>query len=73
MFVEEISEKGAKILLSNSDPKNINEDDNFFDDLYSDFTIERIFASRMINSNAKKRGAVSELLVSDSVATFMGE
>lgn len=64
-FVEEISEKGAKILLSNSDPKNTEPGDNFFDDLYSDFTIERISASRMINSNAKKRGAVSELLVSD--------
>lgn len=79
-FVEEISEKGAKILLSNSDPKNTNENDNFFDDLYSDFTIERISASRMINSNAKKRGAVSELLIENfknpdyiPIAKFLNE
>ncbi len=69
-FVEKISEKGAKILLSNSDPKNTEPNDNFFDDLYSDFTIERISASRMINSNAKKRGAVSELLVMNIANIF---
>jgi DNA adenine methylase len=71
-FVEEISEKGAKILLSNSDPKNTEPNDNFFDDLYSDFAIERISATRMINSNAKKRGAVSELLVMNIANIFSG-
>ena len=69
-FIEEISAKGAKILASNSDPKNTNEADNFFDDLYSDFVIERISASRMINSNAKKRGAVNELLISNVASVF---
>ena len=34
-FTEIISDKGAKIVASNSDPKNINEDDDFFDNIYS--------------------------------------
>ena len=50
-------------MLSNSDPKNINPQDNFFDDLYKDFFIERIQASRFINANPNGRGQVSELLV----------
>lgn len=64
-FVESISDKGAKILLSNSDPKNISEEDNFFDDLYQKFEIERINATRAINSDASKRGKISEILVSN--------
>lgn len=69
-FISEISEKGSKIVASNSDPKNTNKEDNFFDDLYSNFEIERISASRMINSNAKKRGAISELLISNIASVF---
>lgn len=69
-FISEISNKGAKVLASNSDPKNTNKEDNFFDDLYSNFEIERIRASRMINSNAKKRGAISELLISNIASVF---
>lgn len=55
---------GAKVLLSNSDPKNTDKNDNFFDDLYKDFYIERVNASRMINSKGTGRGVVSELLIS---------
>ena len=69
-FIKEISEIGANILASNSDPKNTNKEDNFFDELYSNFEIKRISASRMINSNAKKRGAISELLISNIAALF---
>ena len=52
-------------MLSNSDPKNTNTDDNFFDDLYKSFTINRVSASRMINSDAKKRNKINELLISN--------
>lgn len=54
---------GAKVLLSNSDPKNSNQDDNFFDDLYKDFNIQRVCANRMINSNSEGRGAITEIMV----------
>lgn len=62
-FVEMLTDKGAKVVVSNSDPKNINEQDDFFDDLYSAFKISRIAATRMINSNAAARGKISELLI----------
>lgn len=45
-FYKRISDNGAKAILSNSDPKNEDENDNFFDDLYDDdrFTIKRVQA-----------------------------
>ena len=62
-FYKHLADKGVKVLLSNSDPHNVNFDDNFFDDLYAEFDIQRITAVRMINSNAEKRGDVTELLI----------
>lgn len=64
-FVETISKKGAKVVASNSDPKNINESDDFFDNIYKKFIISRIQATRMINCNSKSRGSISELLISN--------
>ncbi|MBR6124098.1 DNA adenine methylase [Candidatus Saccharibacteria bacterium] len=64
-FIEAISRRKALVVTSNSDPKNVCEDDNFFDKLYQKFSIKRVSASRMINSNAKKRGAINELLISN--------
>lgn len=43
-------------MLSNSDPRGKDEDDLFFDDLYKSYNIERLIASRSINSNPKKEG-----------------
>ena len=59
----ELDQKGAKVLLSNSDPKNTVPEDDFFDDLYSGFTIDRVEANRAINSNPDRRGAITELLI----------
>ena len=64
-FVKIANKKGAKIMLSNSDPKNVDPDDNFFDEIYEELHIERIQATRMINSVAKNRGAISEILVTN--------
>lgn len=58
-----LADKGVKVLLSNSDPHNVNYEDNFFDDLYAGFDIQRITAVRSINSKADKRGNVTELLI----------
>lgn len=62
-FINQINATGAKIVLSNSDPKNTNSEDNFFDDLYNHFKIDRIKANRAINSKADKRGKINELLI----------
>ncbi|WP_027332630.1 DNA adenine methylase [Mycoplasmopsis gallinarum] len=64
-FVDNMHKKGAKIVISNSDPKNINEDDEFFDTIYSKHQIKRVEATRMINSNSEARGKIKELLISN--------
>lgn len=69
-FINEISNEGAIVLASNSDPKNADKNDDFFDKLYANFKIQRVSASRMINSNAKKRGAINELLISNVASVF---
>lgn len=53
----------AKVMLSNSDPKNTDENDTFFDDLYCGMNINRVLANRAINSNGNNRGKISELLI----------
>jgi len=63
MVFDELNMKKTKIMLSNSDPRNIDPDDHFFDELYAGYKIERLKASRAINSNAKKRGLIKEILV----------
>lgn len=64
-FVRVLDERGAKIVISNSDPKNENPEDDFFDDLYSEQKIHRVEANRMINSNKNSRGKIKELLISN--------
>lgn len=54
-------------ILSNSDVKGKDENDNFFDDLYSDFSISRVNAKRSINANPEKRGKLTELLITNQV------
>ena len=50
-------------MLSNSDPKNYDVNDTFFDDLYSDYNIIRVNAKRSINSKGNGRGSITEILV----------
>lgn len=64
-FVNAMDKKGAKIVISNSDPKNTNAEDNFFDEIYAKHNINRIEANRMINSNGASRGKIKELLISN--------
>jgi DNA adenine methylase len=60
-----MNEKGAYLMLSNSDPKNADKNDNFFDDLYKNYSINRIAAKRHINSNTSKRGEINELIITN--------
>ena len=59
------NEKGALQMLSNSDPTNYNPNDNFFDELYGNYNIHRIWAKRMINSDPNGRNGVRELLITN--------
>ena len=64
-FVDNLSRKGAKILVSNSDPKNTNQNDDFFEQIYISHNIKRVGANRMINCNGQSRGKIKELLISN--------
>lgn len=64
-FTELLTEKNCQWLLSNSDPKNLDPENSFFDDLYNKPSnrLLRVKARRMINANAAKRGEINELLI----------
>jgi DNA adenine methylase len=64
-YFRALSTRGAKLMLSNSDPKNENPDDDFFEKAYREFRIERVSAARMINSNAQSRGKIKEIIVTN--------
>lgn len=61
----ELDKRGTKLMLSNSDPKNNNPNDNFFEQIYKDFNIFRVSTRRMINSDATKRGTINEIIVTN--------
>lgn len=65
VFFEKMSRKGAYLILSNSDPKNDDPRDDFFDELYKNYNISRIPAKRFINCNASKRGEINELIITN--------
>ena len=63
-FLRACKDDGAKVLTSNSDPHNGDPDDDFFDELYSWATVERVYARRAINSKGDGRGSITEVLIS---------
>jgi len=66
-FCKEVNARGVKFLLSNSDPKNEDPTDDFFERHYSEpsFTIERVRASRAINCKGSRRGHINELIITN--------
>ncbi|WP_296972073.1 Dam family site-specific DNA-(adenine-N6)-methyltransferase [Tepidanaerobacter sp. EBM-38] len=62
-YYKEMDKKGAFLILSNSDPKNANINDNFFETLYAGYKIERVLAKRSINCDGAKRNSISELII----------
>ena len=66
-FCDQISKEKALFIASNSDPKDINPTEDFFDNIYRNYFIKRVSAARMINSDASGRGAISELMISNVV------
>ena len=64
-FCQKLDVLNHNWILSNSDVKGKDKNDNFFDDLYSDFNIQRVDARRSINANPEKRGSLKELLITN--------
>ena len=50
-------------MLSNADCSAKNPEDTFFEEIYCDFHINRVQATRAINANPNKRGKLTELLI----------
>ncbi len=64
-FCGRIRQKGARFLLSNSDPNNEDPKDNFFGRHYRGFTIATVKATRMINCIGSLRGQINELIITN--------
>ena len=64
-FCKTLDEQGHYWLLSNSDVKGKDMTDTFFDDIYQEFNINRVWARRNINANPDKRGKLTELLITN--------
>lgn len=54
----ELSDRGCYVMLSNSDTP-------FTRELYKHWRVETVYAKRMINSDSSKRGAVTEIIVTN--------
>ena len=60
-----LDQQGHKLMLSNSDPKNTDPTDDFFETIYANFNITRVDAKRSINSNGSKRNSIKEIVVTN--------
>ena len=66
-FCDKLDSMGVTFMLSNSDGMQCNVQDAFFDELYTDYQINRVLASRSINSDASKRGKLTEIVVGNQL------
>jgi DNA adenine methylase len=62
-YCDVLNQNGCSWILSNSDVKSNDISNNFFDDLYSYYQINRVWASRFVNARPDKRGKLTELLI----------
>lgn len=62
-FYRMLHGRGARLMLSNSDPQNTDPNDTFFERAYAGFRLERVQASRHINSQPDGRGMINELVI----------
>lgn len=64
-YCQILDDMDALWMLSNADCSAKNPEDLFFEDAYQHFNINRVYASRSINANPKKRGKLTELLINN--------
>lgn len=66
-FCDKLDDRNYLWILSNSDVRSNDPENIFFDDLYSQYKIDRVWASRSVNANPEKRGKLTELLISNQI------
>ncbi len=64
-FYDYLDQENCLLMLSNADCQSVNPKDRFFDDLYENYSINRVQAKRSVNVKADKRGLLSELLITN--------
>lgn len=69
-FCDQIAAGKSLFVASNSDPLNVDVEDDFFDRLYRMFNIKRVSAARMINSKGDGRGNISEIMISNIINAY---
>jgi len=62
-YYKRLDKDGHYLLLSNSNPKSTDPEDDFFEKLYKEFDMQTVLAKRHINSKANGRGEITELLI----------
>lgn len=67
-FCDQVDQRGYSFMLSNSDCMS-KGNDPFFDDLYANYHLERVWAKRNVNANASKRGKLTEIVVRNYLKT----
>ena len=64
-FYKSLNCRNIKLMLSNSDPKNDDPTDNFFEELYKNFYINKVNSCRRISKRVENRGKITELLITN--------
>ena len=64
-FCARISQLKSQFIASNSDPIEEKTGESFFEQIYCQFNIKRVSATRLINANPNNRGLVSEIMISN--------
>jgi DNA adenine methylase len=64
-WYQKLTRLGCYVMLSNSDPTSVDPSDLFFEKLYGNYFINKVYATRIINSNAEKRNAITEIVVAN--------
>lgn len=62
-FCDRLHHVGGQFLLSNSDSSGKGVEDRFFDELFADYAIHRVWASRSVSADSTKRGKITEIAV----------
>ena len=65
LFCDRLNENGINFMLSNSDCFSKDGMDRFFEDLFIDYRIDRVLASRNVNAKGSKRGKLTEIVVNN--------
>lgn len=63
-FCTRIAQQKSQFVASNSDPRE-KKGNSFFEQIYEQFNIKRVSATRLINANPSNRGVVSEIMISN--------